>query len=548
MDKRPVIIVGGGPVGMVLSMNLAHHGVQSVVINTEPGPRWHPKGSTQNSRTMEHYRRLGVSRQIRRLGLPPDHATDVIYFTRLNDRELWRIPMPSEQEKLRAAAQTDASDQVPEPIFRCNQMHVEAFLFDHIKQHADIEARYGWQCVDWSDDGAGVTVHIEEVSSGRRESLSGAYLVACDGGQSAIRKKLGISYRGELPEEQAFMGGPMVSTYIRAPELYTKVLRTRAWQYYAVNPEIRSNIVTIDGTGEFLFNTRLKSADEQPDDAQIARAFFAMVGEDVHPEFLGHWTWTAGHALVADSFAQGRVLLAGDAVHLFTPVGGFGMNTGIDDAANLGWKLASVIQGWGGPHLLSTYEIERRPIALRNTQAAKILGKGIGNVPIGAAIEEMSPAGDRDRQVAIARLSQFGEEFHCLGIQLGARYDHSPIVLANGDSPPQDDPVHYVPSAVPGGRAPHLWYADRSSLYDHFGRGFTLLKLGDASAASGALKSAARRRGIPLHVLECRETAARQLYETGLALIRPDQHVAWRGNRLPDDCDTLLDQVCGYRL
>ncbi|MFM9972601.1 MAG: FAD-dependent monooxygenase, partial [Burkholderiales bacterium] len=224
--------------------------------------------------------------------------------------------------------------------------------------------------------------------------------------------------------------------------------------------------------------------------------------------------------------------------------GGFGMNTGVDDAANLGWKLAAVIQGWGGPALLASYELERRPIALRNTQAAKTLGRSIGNIPIDAAIEENSPAGEKARGSASEHLSRFGEEFHCLGIQLGARYDGSPIIVANGNPPP-DDPVNYRPSAVPGGRAPHFWHADRRSLYDNLGRGFTFLRLGNTRANSGAMESAALSRGMPLAVLTISDPVARELYECDLALIRPDQHVAWRGNQIPEDCAALLNQVCG---
>ena len=189
---------------------------------------------------------------------------------------------------------------------------------------------------------------------------------------------------------------------------------------------MRSNIVNVDGKGEYLFSTRLERPDQQPDEAMIAATFRASVGSDIEVEFIAHATWTAGQAFVTERFGAGRAWMAGDAVHLFTPAGGFGMNTGIDDAANLGWKLAAMVQGWGGPRLLASYEIERRPIALRNTGAAKALGHNVGDTPVAPAMTEDTPAGAAARQKAQAYLNGFAEEFASLGVQLGARYDGSP--------------------------------------------------------------------------------------------------------------------------
>ncbi len=545
MPFAPVVIVGGGPVGMMLAMNLAALDVPSLVVNIEPGSRWHPKGSTQNARTMEHYRRLGIARGLRTLGLPPDHPTDVAYFTTLDGWELARLAMPSEAAKMRQVAAAGPTDQVPEPLLRCNQMYAEAYLFRHVQTQRGIGLRYGWRCEGFRDRGDGIEVEIEEVGSGRRETWSCAYIVGCDGGQSVIRRQLGIAYVGERPREQTYGSGPTVSTHLRAPALYRGLVRGLCWQYWVVNPTVRSNLVTLDGAGEFLFNTRLRNAADTPDRATIARQFQASVGAEIEVEFLAHWPWTAGQALVAERFGAGRVLLAGDAVHLFTPTGGFGMNTGIDDAANLGWKLAAVVQGWGGPSLLASYEIERRPIAQRNTAAAKQFSRNVGDVPMAAEMVAESPEGAAARAKAGAFLATFGEEFGSLGVQLGARYDGSPIIVSDGTAPPPDDPTHYHPSACPGGRAPHLFLADRSSLFDHFGRGFTLLRL-NPDAETRPLEDAARARGIPLAIFAVDRREGRELYEGNLALIRPDQHVAWRGNRLPPDCDALLARATGW--
>ncbi len=543
----PIVIVGGGPVGMMLALNIAALGVRSLVLNTGIDSRWHPKGSTQNARTMEHYRRLGLARRVRQVGLPADHPTDVGYFTALNGWELARLPMESEADKMRRVRAAPITDQVPEPLFRCNQMYAERELHAYMKTVDLVDSWYGWRCVGVADKGGHVEVEAEHVASGRRESLSCAYLVGADGGQSIVRRALGVRYGGKVLEPQDYGTGATVSTHLRAPDLYRRVIKQKhCWQYWIVSARVRSLLTALDGESEFLFNTRCRSVEETPDRALVAERLRASIGEDVEVEYLSYTPWTAGQALVADSFGRGRMILAGDAVHLFTPTGGFGMNTGIDDAANLGWKLAALAQGWGGPKLVESYEAERRPIAFRNTgHAARLTGSFV-DVPIAREMDEGGPAGDRARAAAGKYLSSFGEEFASIGVQLGARYDSSPIVAGDGTAPPPDDPAIYVPSSVPGGRAPHVWLADRSSLYDHFGPGFTVLELPGRRSDGRDLAAAFARRAIPLTVHDVPVPEARDLYQSGLALIRPDQHVAWRGDALPDDCDALVRRVTGW--
>jgi 2-polyprenyl-6-methoxyphenol hydroxylase-like FAD-dependent oxidoreductase len=549
MDEKRVIIIGGGPVGMALALNLAALGVRSILVDRETGPRPQPKGSTQNARTMEHYRRLGIVGKIRAVGLPRELPTDVVYFTRLNGWELTRIPMPAEQAKLDARARAPADDQVVEPLYRCNQMHAEAEVFAHVRTCALIDARYGWECTAWSEQADGVTAELEEIGTGRRETIKAAYIAGCDGGHGIVRRQLGIAYQGETPEITPFQGGPMVSTYLRAPALQD-VARTRCWQYWVVNHDVRSNIVSVDGKTEFLFSTRLTRPDQKPDEAMIAAAFRASVGRDIETQFIRHGTWTAGQAFVAERFGAGRAWMAGDAVHLFTPAGGFGMNTGIDDAANLGWKLAGMVQGWGGPRLLASYELERRPIAFRNTGAAKALSHNVGATPVNPEIDQRTPTGDEARRKAADYLSGFGEEFASLGVQLGARYDASPITVPDGP-PPMDDFIGYRPSGVPGGRAPHVWTGQGrgigDSIYDGFGPGFTVLRLGPKPPKTDALLAAFAKRNVPVHALDVPSAVARDLYERDIVVVRPDQHVAWRGNADPPDAADVAAQVTGNR-
>jgi 2-polyprenyl-6-methoxyphenol hydroxylase-like FAD-dependent oxidoreductase len=544
MQETPVLIVGGGPVGMMLALELDRLGVRSVLVNSEPTSRWLPKGSTQNARTMEHYRRLGIVGRIRRSGLPSDYPTDVGYFTRFAGFELARIAMPTERQKQQAIAQSDAAHQTPEPIFRSNQMYVERLLFGHLGTRPRVTMRYGWTCTDWAERGGGIEAEIESAEGGR-ERWRARFIVGCDGGRSIVRRNLGIHYDGETLN-QAYLGGPMVNTHLRARDFYARVGAPTCWQYWAVNAEVRSNLVALDGKDEFVFSTKLRSFDDKPDGALIARQFRASVGADLDVEFLGHSTWTGGQAYVAERFGAGRALLAGDAVHLFTPTGGFGMNTGVDDAANLAWKLAAMLEGWGGQRLVASYETERRPIARRNTAASQQLARNVGAVPIGTEIEEASAEGVAARGAASAFLANFGEEFASVGVQLGARYDGSPIVVADGTLPPPDDLIAYRPSACPGGRAPHVFLADRSSLFDHFARGFTLVRFGGDEADALRLAAAAQHRAVPLTLVAVAEPAARELYERNFALVRPDQHIAWRGDRVPDDCDGLLARVTGW--
>jgi 2-polyprenyl-6-methoxyphenol hydroxylase-like FAD-dependent oxidoreductase len=545
----PVAIVGGGPVGLMLALFLDRHGVRSVVFNTEDTTRWHPKGSTHNSRTMEHYRRLGISAQVRRLGLPQDHPTDVAYLTRFNGWELARIPMPTEREKMARVARAPATDQVPEPIHRANQMYVEQFLLTHARTRPNIALRFGWRVGIFREQPDGVIVRAEHAADGATEAWRADFLVGCDGGQSLVRRALGIQYAGQDSLKQAFFGGRMVSTHLRAPTLYRDILGTRrAWQYWVVNPELRTAMVALNGDDEFLLWTQHPDPSQPPDDAAITQAMRRCTGADIPVEIVEHRAWTSGVALVSESFGRGRVLLAGDAVHLFTPTGGFGMNTGIEDAANLSWKLAAMVQGWGGAKLLDSYELERKPIAHRNTGAARALARNVGDVKVLPAMEADSPAGEAARREAGAYLASFGEEFASIGVQLGARYDDSPIIVPDG-TPPADDFTRYTPTGVPGGRAPHLWlgkaHGAGDSLFDRLGIGFTLLRLGPKPADGAPLVAAARARGVPLHVLEVPLSEARDLYGCDLALVRPDQHIAWRGNRLPADTDHLLAHVVG---
>ena len=543
----PVAIVGGGPVGLMLALFLDQYGVRSVVFNSEPEVRRHPKGSTHNSRTMEHHRRLGIAPQVRNLSLPINRPTDVSYYTSLTGWELGRIPMPSEADKRRAVTSSAATDQTPEPLLRANQMYVETFLLAHARTRPNITIRFGWQVTAMKEDADGVTVEAE--SDGSRESWRAEYLAGCDGGRSFVRRSLALRYHGFASLDSPHYGGRQNATYFRAPTLHRDYLAHRpGWNYWIVHPQGRCTIISLNNDEEFLAFSKAPDDGSPPTDESAARVILRSVGADLPVSIIGHWPWTAGVALVAERFATSRVLLAGDAVHLFTPTGGFGMNTGMDDASNLAWKLAAMVQGWAGANLLSSYEIERKPIGHRNTTAARELNKQLANMPPIDAIDEASPAGEATRRKVSAHPATMSEEYASLGVQLGSRYDGSPIVTEDG-APPADDFLNYTPSGVPGGRAPHYWsgqgrnYGD--SLFDQFGRGFTLLRLGGRAPDTSSIEAAAQRRRVPLKAIDLPQSDARDLYGRDLALIRPDQYVAWRGDAPPSDPDRLIGRLIG---
>ncbi len=558
----PVAIVGGGPVGLVLALCLDFHGVNCTIFNTEPEARWHPKGNGQNAHTMELYRRLGFSDAVRRLGLPADHPFDQAYFTRLSSHEIYRFAMPSREERIAMRRQMPVTDQLPEPMFHVNQMYVERYLLDRVRALPSVDVRFGWD-VDWfTQDETGVRLHARRTDGSDQAVCKAAYAVACDGGKSFIRKTLGIGYEGDVQHKDAYWAGQFFSIYMRIPELYPKFVgRRRAWMYWAVNPDphTRGVIFALNGIDEFMMLIKPERGRTDVDTGEVADWVKRTIGADIAVEILGYHPWNAGQALVAERYRAGRIFIAGDAAHLFTPTGGFGMNTGIEDSANLAWKLAAVLQGWGGPLLLDSYEAERKPIGYRNTGASRKYASRMHDAVVPDEIERDGPAGDAARRAAAnlsyVRYNHFNrvEDKDAVGVQIGGRYDASPVIVADGNPAPEQFPEtydEYVPSGLPGGRSPHLWLDDirgiGSSLFDKFGRGFTFLRLAEAAADTAAIERAAAARGTPLSILDVKLAPARALYGRDLALIRPDHYIAWRGDRLPDDPDALFARVTGY--
>ena len=543
--RTPVLIVGGGPVGISLAMELACWNVGSVLVNERPTTSLHPKGSTLNSRTMEHMRRMGLAEVIRKTGLPLDHPTDSIYVTRLAEFELGRLPMSTLREKISNPGPWGETLLTPEPIHRSNQFYFEAVMHSHAEAFEETDMRYAWRLSSFEDHGDYVSAQIEDTRTGRRETIHCDFLVGCDGGNSVVRRQLGISYGGRSSSGDRFYDGTMLSIYIRAPNILEVINMPVGWHYWTINPKGRVDFITLDGEGEYVLLAEVPPG-VPIGEIDVSAIVQNAIGADTEFEVISVEEWLAGLALVVDNYQKGRVFLAGDAAHLFTPSGGFGFNTGIDDVSNLGWKLAAVLQGWAPIRLLDSYEVERKPIGIRNTEASGDYANKIGSLEFPDFVDEDSERGVLARESLKSTLLTFKEEFASLGVVLGARYNTSPVISSDGSQPPPDERATYIPSACPGGRAPHYWINEHLSLYDQLGPWFTLLCLGPNPPDIKTFELAASKLNVPLRTVSIKDEAIYDLYEASLCLIRPDQHIAWRGNKLPEDPALIIRKVIGY--
>ena len=550
--KTGVLISGGGVAGLLVAMELGRRGVPCILLEDDPDSPTFPKANATTSRTMEHYRRLGFAPEIRALGMTEDHPQDIAYFTRYATHEMARVAWPSRREVERTRQLPNPRWPTPEPLHRTQQMYIEGVLRRHAEKWPSVDSRFGWKLLSYQVHADGVTAEAEHVASGRRETLRANYLVGADGPRSLVRTHLGIRYGGESGAQREFMGGKMLAVYYRSTEWQQACRAPRAWQYWAVNRSDRGLICSIDGEGLFVFHTQLphgQTGGTAEADRIGREALMRATGREFGIELFGTAEWTAGFALVAERYGDDaqRVFILGDAAHLFTPTGGQGYNTAVDDAANLGWKLAAACQGWGGRALLASFEAERKPIGHRNTAFARAMADSIGLMPVTEDLEADTPSGAAARaQLGEKLRAHCNTEFDIPGIHLGVSYAGSPVVMGDGTPPPADEWNRYVPNGVPGSRAPHCWVGDDVSIHDRFGRDFTLLRLGGSSASASPLEAAAKARGMPLTVLDLPGAEPRELYGRDLVLVRPDHHIAWRGDALPADAAGLVDRVLGF--
>lgn len=547
--ETDVLIAGGGPCGLMLANELGRRGIRTLLVDAKPGTAFNPQANATQARTMEHFRRLGFAHEVRALGLPPDHPTDIAYFTRYAGRELARISLPTAAEAVVKIKSMTGSWSAAELPHRVSQKFVEQVLRRHAQKWADNDVRYGWTLERFGDEGSHVSATVRPTAGGEAEEVWAQYLVGADGARSMVRRQLGIEWGGVTGIQREFMGGKMFAVYLRAPQFPSILKHPKAWMYVAVNHQRRAFMASVDGVSEYAFHAALKPGEEAEaddwDEARARQVIAEAFGANIPVEILSQGTWLAGHALVAQSYGKGRVFIGGDAAHLFTPTGGLGYNTATEDAVNLGWKLAAVIKGQAPQALLASYEAERKPLAQRNTSYARHFADSVGLFAARPVLEEDSPQGEAERALASAHLNNHARlEFNIPGVTFGGRYDGSPIIAGDGTQAPPDEPNAYTHTACPGGRPPHLWLEDGRSLFDLFHSEWTLLVMGDDGPDTAPFEAAAQELDTDLRVVRLPQPALRELYEAPLALIRPDQIVAWRGSS-SSEARSVLARVTG---
>ncbi len=461
---------------------------------------------------MEHFRRWGLAERIRAAApLKVDWSQDAVFVTSLLGREVMRFSDCFGLSPGRSEVFAESGQQIAQPV-------VEAVLRQAVAELDACQLCLGWSVTGLEQQAQGVRATLVN-EQGEQRQVEAQYVVGGDGARSVVRAAMGARYVG-ASDARTNLG-----IVFRAPGLAERQPHGRAVHYWVLNPACPGLMGRLD-LGERWWAI----ANRVPAEAGAAEAralIDGLVGAAIEAEVLATDPWTA-RMLLADQYQNGRVFLAGDAAHLNPPWGGHGFNTGIGDAVAIGWKLAAVLAGWGGAGLLASYEAERRPVAERTIREATANMSVLAPELADAALEAAGPAGEQARRRAaeVIRAAK-AREFHSLGLVLGYQYDHSPVIVPDG-TPPVPEASDYQPSARPGGRLPHAWLSDGAAVYDRLGTGLALLRLRD-EADPGPLAAAAAERGVPLQVVDVRGEGLDARYGAAMVLVRPDQHVAWRG-------------------
>jgi 2-polyprenyl-6-methoxyphenol hydroxylase-like FAD-dependent oxidoreductase len=536
MQHVPVIIAGGGPVGMTLARDLARRGIRTLLVERNPTTTRHPKMDITNARSMELFRRLGLADALRAVAVPEDNNFDVSWITGLSGHELYRFRYPSVTRWRQLILDKNDGSMPGEAPMRVSQVEIEPVLARAVRAEPLVDARWGVAFADLSQDSDGVTVTLVP-DGGTPERVRCAFLVGCDGGTSDVRSSLGIGLEGQASVQQRFM------THFRSEARDVLAPWGVAWHYQS----LRGTLIAQNDRDTWTLQTRWPD-DVPPSGIDPGALLRAFAGRDFDHEILVANRWTS-HLLVAQSYQNGGVFLAGDAAHQYIPTGGYGMNTGIGDACDLGWKLAAVVHGFASPDLLASYENERRPVGLRNRDASGRHTKVRGEIAqvLRQDLTAPGPAGDAARAEAGKQIAALGNaENESFGIELGYAYPDSPIVCSEPDAQIPGTALHYVPSTVPGVRLPSVVLGDGAPIYDRLGPWFTLISCG--VPPSSELLAAAERHRVPVSVLRLEESDPERVYGRGLILVRPDQHIAWRGRTCDDAraARTIVRRALGW--
>ena len=532
-----VLIVGAGPTGLTLAIDLGRRGIRCIVVEQKERPAFLPKMERVNARSMEIYRRMGLAQQIRGAGLRSDCPMDVYIVLGLDKAPLLHLPYPSVAEAQARTRSINDGSLPLEPYQLISQYTLEPLLKSVAGTIPSVTVRYSCEFLSLAQDSGGVTARLRN-SDGSVQDVRAAYLVGCDGGSSSVRKELGIELIGEanlLELRQALY---------RSDELFDRLPICNGpgkGRHYHVADDKATFLIMQDSTRHWTLHSVVGT------DHDMDVAFERTIGVPIKYQRLSCAPWRQ-NLLLAEHYAKGRVFLAGDAVHLVIPTGGLGMNSGVGDAIDLSWKLAATLHGWGGPNLLSSYEIERRQIGERNVGASRYatIGRRKWRSMWRPNIRDDSPAGEETRRnlSAVADIEQ-RKSNEMIGAELGYRYVNSPIIC-NVPGGPEHLFRDYRPTTWPGARLPHLWLDDGTPMQDRIPDGYSILKLGGSTADIGDLEDAIRACGAPVSVFDVPDSVARDVYGYDLILLRPDMHVVWRGQGPPADAAKVATIATGH--
>ncbi|AMK26522.1 FAD-dependent monooxygenase (plasmid) [Sphingobium sp. SJ10-10] len=538
MIDAPVLIAGGGPVGMTLALVLAHHGVQSIIVERNENTTTYPKMDLTNGRSMELFRTLGIVDKLRAVGVPPDQPLDVVWATSLSGHVLHRFAYPTPDEKRATAIATDDGTDTAEPSMRVSQVILEPVLKKAIDENPLIDVRFGWALEGLEQDEDGVTATVRS-KSGETVALRSQYLAGCDGGGSTVRRRIGVESEGQPAVIRMYM------IHFKSRD-HAVIARFGAAYHFQT---VSGSLIIQDGVETWTVQMPLPPGTDESS-LDPAKKLRQWVGQDFDFEIVLANPWSA-HQIIAERYIVDRVILAGDAAHQVIPTGGYGMNTGIGDAFDLGWKLAAMVNGWGGPALLPSYETERQQIAIQNRAATRrhaevrvkirdLILKAEANQEGG--LDSPDGAGTRDNLgAAIKALGNAENE--SWGIEHGYRYANSPVIVPEMGVAPLFDPVRCTPTTWPGSRLPLIYLGEGHPLYDDLGLELTLLVSDGGDPAP--FVAAAEGLAVPLSTLMVTQESAIRMLEKRFVLVRPDHHVAWRGDVIPDDAKSILEQVTG---
>jgi 2-polyprenyl-6-methoxyphenol hydroxylase-like FAD-dependent oxidoreductase len=530
-SRTAVLIVGAGPVGLALAIELGLRGIDCVILERGDRVGRAPRAKTTHVRTREHLRRWGIAQELAaRSPLGIAYPSDVIFVTRLAGYKLAHFHNAFHCAPERNSMYSEHAQWIP-------QYTLEEVLRARAARISNVRIVFDAEFVSAQQDENRVIATYRDANHGEA-TIEAQYLVGADGARSAVRALIGARMYGRhgLSRNYNFV--------FHAPGLAQRHAHGSAIMYWQVNAELPSLIGPMDSADTWFFMPTRLAEGVKLSKEDAAAAIHRATGINLPFDVIHADEWVASE-LIADKYRDRRIFLAGDACHLHPPFGGYGMNMGVADGVDLGWKLAAVIQGWGGERLLESYESERRPTH------EYVIGEAVANHAALAdafwqeGLEAATEEGVRLRTEIGARITKAkAREFHNLGSVLGYRYENSPVVITDGSTPPVRDSQIYVPSSHPGCVAPHAWLETGSSLYDAFGNGFTLLTSGTAKGPeTQSVVLAAHEVGLPLTVVEISGLGINALYPTAYTIVRPDQHVAWRGNEPPGR--TILQHVAG---